>query len=103
MTYASSASSLTELIAQMEAEGFTAQMIPAQDGRVTCRSCDTTEPAEQYEIHRQGRTEGASDPDDMALVVALECPHCSAQGTLTLKYGPGATPEEAEVARHLPE
>ena len=27
----------------------------------------------------------------------LRCPHCGALGTAALKYGPGATPEEAEV------
>jgi hypothetical protein len=37
----------------------------------------------------------------MALVVALECPECSTRGTLTLKYGPNATPDEAEVLRQL--
>ena len=47
------------------------------------------------------RLEGASDPDDMLAVVGLACPHCSAQGTAVLGYGPEAAAVDAEVLERL--
>jgi Zn ribbon nucleic-acid-binding protein len=99
--YASSASSLTELVSALEAAGYRQQMIVTDGGQVTCRSCGTTQRPARYQLHEQLRTEGASDPGDMALVVALVCPSCSAQGTLVLKFGPEASPDEAECMRQL--
>ncbi|HUZ44112.1 MAG TPA: hypothetical protein VMU63_06875 [Acidimicrobiales bacterium] len=101
MTFASGASSVLELIAHYEERGYTDQMVLGDTAEVTCGSCGTRQRAARYRLQGQRRTEGASDPDDMALVVALECPHCSARGTLALKYGPDASPEEAEVLRQL--
>ena len=43
------------------------------------------------------RLEGASDPDDMLAVLALECPNCGLRGSLVLNYGPTATEEDAAV------
>jgi len=101
MTFASGASSVVQLIAHYEQRGFTDQMVLAETAEVTCRTCGTSQRAARYRVRGQRRTEGASDPDDMALVVALECPNCSAKGTLALKYGPDASREEAEVLRQL--
>lgn len=61
----------------------------------------TRQRAGRFHHRGQRRTEGASDPADMALVVALECPTCGAKGVLALKYGPGAAAEEAELLRQL--
>ena len=54
-------------------------------------------------VHSLCRLEGASDPDDMAAVVALTCPNCQAKVVLVLKYGPDATAEEADVLLALPD
>jgi len=48
-------------------------------------------------IDSLGRIEGASDPGDMAAVVAFTCPHCDAKDVLVLKYGPDATAADADV------
>lgn len=101
MTFASGASSVLELIAHYEERGFTDEMVLAGTAEVRCASCGTSQRAARYRLRDQRRTEGASDPDDMALVVALECPNCSARGTLALKYGPDASRQEAEVLRQL--
>ena len=47
------------------------------------------------------RLEGASDPDDMMAVVALECGVCGAAGTMVLGYGPSATAADSDVLRSL--
>ena len=57
--------------------------------------------ADAVAVERLSRTEGASDPADMVVVAAVRCPRCDARGTLALKYGPGASPEEAEILAHL--
>jgi hypothetical protein len=49
------------------------------------------------------RVEGASDPDDMAAVVAVTCPRCSARATLVVKYGPEASAADADVLLALPD
>ena len=47
--------------------------------------------------------EGASDPDDMTLVVAARCPHCGAGGVVVLGYGPTASEADAAVLVRLPD
>jgi len=101
MTFASSASSLIELISHYEQKGYRDEMVLTDRAEVACRSCGVSQRAARYRLHGQRRTEGASDPSGMALVVALECPGCGAKGILTLKYGPDASPEESEVMRQL--
>jgi hypothetical protein len=49
------------------------------------------------------RLEGASDPDDMAAVVAITCPACQAHAVLVLQYGPAASIEDADVLEALPD
>jgi len=102
LEYASGATTVEEVVRALETEGFTAQMVVTAGGRLTCRQCGQTADADQFESERNVRTEGASDPADMSLVVALRCPSCSARGTLTVKYGPEAGPDESEVLSRLP-
>ena len=95
--YARDPSSLTSIIAQFEEQGFTGQFAARDAAMLACMSCHTEHPAAEVAMTALRRTEGASDPDDMAAVVALTCPHCDAQGTVVLKYGPEASVEESEV------
>ena len=43
-------------------------------------------------VERVDRFEGASDPDDEAILLGLRCPECGALGTFTSGYGPSADP-----------
>lgn len=95
--YARDPSSLTSIIGQFEEQGFTGQFAAREAALLACMSCRMEHPAAEFAMTALRRTEGASDPDDMAAVVALECPHCKAQGTVVLKYGPEASVEESEV------
>lgn len=54
-------------------------------------------------MHALCRVEGASDPDDMAAVVAVVCPRCSAKDALVLGYGPAASGADADVLLALPD
>ncbi len=98
---AESASSLAEIVAQLEAAGYVGQMAARPGGCVLCFTCHTESDASTFQVEVLRRTEGASDPDDMLAVAALTCPACGAKGTAALKYGPEASLEEAEVLRDL--
>jgi hypothetical protein len=77
------------------------QFRATEDGGITCLTCGVTSPAGVQRTHEASRLEGASDPDDMLLVLAVTCPACGASGSLPLGYGPQSTLEDAEVVRRL--
>lgn len=92
---------LGEIIATLEAAGFTGQMAARAEGMILCLTCRRESPASAFRLQAMRRTEGASDPADMLAVVGLSCPACGAQGTVVLGYGPEADPDDAEVVAHL--
>lgn len=99
--YASDGTTLVEVIERFEAEGYTAQMAAEEGGVIRCFACHQDSPAAAVHLHGLRRTEGASDPADMVAVAALTCPRCGAKGTVALKFGPDASPEEDEALRLL--
>ncbi len=88
---------LTQLIEDMANAGYTSGMAAVEDGRLRCFDCHTVSAAVECEVDALRRVEGTSDPADMAVLAAIVCPRCHAKGTAVFKFGPGATPEEAEV------
>lgn len=99
--YAAGASTLTEVTTALEQDGFTAQMLVRDEGRIACRHCGAESASDRFTVAGVRRTEGASDPDDMVVVAAITCPQCGAGGTLVLPYGPRASADEAVVLRQL--
>jgi hypothetical protein len=81
--------------------GWSEQATPLDDGLVRCENCTQTTPADEIAVDSVCRVEGASDPDDMAIVVALTCPHCDSRDSLVLKYGPEASIADADVLEAL--
>ena len=96
-----STETLIGVIDEFEAQGFDSQFMPNADGTLRCLNCNNDVPADEVGLAALRRVEGASDPDDMAAIAALECPRCGARGTVALKYGPSASMEEAEILGHL--
>jgi hypothetical protein len=96
-----STQTITEVLEEYEAQGFDSQFMPDADGNLRCLNCNNTVPADEIGLAALRRVEGVSDPDDMAAIAALECPRCGAKGTVVLKYGPGASIEEADILGHL--
>jgi hypothetical protein len=82
--------------------GWAEQATPLEDGLVRCENCHQTTPADEVAVDQVCRVEGASDPDDMAIVVALTCAHCDSHDSLVLKYGPEASAADADVLTGLP-
>lgn len=100
-TYASDGTTLVEVISRFEAEGYGGQFSAVAGGALSCLTCRAVAPASGFELGLLRRTEGASDPADMVAVAGLVCPSCGARGTVALKYGPEASPEEADALAAL--
>ncbi len=92
---------LTEILATLDAAGFSAQMAARPDGMILCLTCRQESPAADFVLEAMRRTEGASDPDDMLAVVGIACPKCGTKGTAVLGYGPEADSDDAEVVVRL--
>ncbi|MBW3536624.1 MAG: hypothetical protein KY395_02485 [Actinobacteria bacterium] len=94
-------STMLDMVSKLEESGYTGQFAVSQEGQLRCLTCDTNVDPELIEPDSFLRVEGASDPDDMAAVAAITCPNCNAKGTVVLKYGPEASPEDAHVLSAL--
>jgi hypothetical protein len=99
--YSSDFTTIVELLKAFEDDGYTGNFGAREEAMVMCFACHQETPAREVRLEALRRTEGASDPDDMAAVAAVVCPHCGQKGTLVLHYGPSATSEEDEVLRDL--
>lgn len=95
--YARDAASLTGILAEFEAQGFVGQFAVREAAELECLDCHQRRAAASYHMAALRRTEGASDPADMAAVMALTCPNCDVRGTLVVHYGPDAGREESDV------
>ncbi|MGH8984370.1 MAG: hypothetical protein ACRDY6_10925 [Acidimicrobiia bacterium] len=92
---------ILEVLGDLEAMGFTGQLMPRPGAQVECLACHRLSPADETVLRHLRRLEGASDPADMLAVVGLACPHCSALGTAVFGYGPEATPVDDEALSSL--
>jgi hypothetical protein len=99
--YSSDGTTVVEVLKGFEDDGYTGNFGAREEAMVICFACHQLTPAREVPLELLRRTEGASDPADMAVVAAIVCPHCGQKGTLVLHFGAEATPEEDEVLRDL--
>src|SRR5688500_4933922 len=92
---------LTEVLAGYADGGFTGSFTAVEGGNVECHQCNSRSNGSRVKMSSLRRMEGASDPDDMVAVVAIECPSCAAKGTLVLGFGPTASEEDSDVLHCL--
>jgi hypothetical protein len=92
---------LTAVLADLAAAGWTGNVSVTSDGRVRCPACRAESDPAEVAVDSLRRMEGASDPDDMLAVMAVTCPACQEKGAAVLHYGPTASLEEAEVLRAI--
>ena len=96
----------TTVVAELErfrADGYDGDFLVEAGPALRCRTCDQVTPAADLELDALRRLEGASDPADMAAILALQCPSCGAKGTAMVHYGPGATEEDDALLLALPD
>ena len=89
---------LTSVLAGLEASGYTGHLSAIAGGNLHCDVCDGVRPASAFEVLSIRRLEGASEPDEMLSVVTAICPLCGGRGVVVLGYGPAASPEDADVS-----
>ncbi len=86
--------------------GYRAGLHVNEDGGLQCLACRQTALPRHFAVHDLYRIEGASDPDDEAIVAAVQCPGCKALGAAVFAYGPHASAEEmlalGDLERHDP-
>jgi hypothetical protein len=92
---------LVAILAAFEQDGFAGDMFVTDDGEVRCGACRHTVAPADMEVHAIRRVEGASDPADMAAVLALVCEECGARGTAIVRFGPEASAGDAAVLAGL--
>ncbi len=85
----------------LRARGYTADFSITRDGQLRCNTCGHDHLPSEITIDSTARFEGASNPDDQAIVFGLRCEACGVRGVLVSAYGPTATPEEAAVITAL--
>ena len=93
--------SLTRVLAELDAEGWSGQLQSLEGGRIRCLTCRHELDAATVDADAVRRLEGASDPDDMMIVVPVRCPSCETKAVLVASYGPEASVEDADVVAAL--
>ena len=92
---------VVEEIEALRRHGFTADFSATPDGQLRCVACGHTHSPSDAVIESTARFEGASNPDDQAVVYGLRCDRCGVRGVLVAAYGPTASAEEAAVITAL--
>jgi hypothetical protein len=93
--------SLTEVLAAYTEAGFDGSFTVTDDAQLSCNACHRVSAPGDVQMTSMRRLEGASDPDDMLAIVAITCPHCGAQGTTTLGFGPASSGQDIDVLHAL--
>jgi len=96
------ATTLLEVLDAAESTGYSTEFV-IEAGTIVCGAC--SHPSAPGDMPRSWmhRLEGASDPDELLTVSALQCPACGAKGTIVLPFGPSANADEGDVSRSLRE
>ena len=88
----------TGVLRELAARGIDTDLVPGPaPGSLICTACRSVSAAGDFPILEERRLEGASDPDDLVLVVAAACPVCGAGGAIVLGYGPDASGTDADL------
>ena len=88
---------LVEVLQDLGHRGFAGEFRLERDGTVFCLGCGRPHRAEDLITHGMRRLEGASDPGDEAIVLAIACRGCGERGAVVLRYGPEAGVADAAL------
>ena len=89
--------SVVSEIDALRQRGYAADVSVIAGGRLRFGCCGDAHHASEAIIESTARFEGASNPDDQAIVFGIRCRACDRRGVLVSAYGPTATAVEAEV------
>ena len=94
--------SVTGVLRSLVGAGFASSFRPAASRiALVCGTCQAITDASNLGVASERRLEGASDPDDMVLVIAAICSICRTGGVIVLGYGPIASSEDSGIVAAL--
>lgn len=91
---------MLEAMSRLRADGFTSNWLAVPSGRLRDADSGAVFEAGDLVIHEIVRFEGASDPDDEAILYALSCP--VSKGLFATAFGPNTPVDDADVLAQLP-
>lgn len=92
---------LLDATVRLRAIGFDLDFSASASGGLRCGACGIDHAPEDMTVEEIVRYEGASDPDDQAILLALFS-GCGRRGLYSAGYGPGAATSDVEALRRLP-
>lgn len=84
-------------IDDLREQGYRADFVVGERGVVRCTKCRHEEPPEDVDVDVFRRLEGASDPDDMSVILAMTCRECGTKGIVMVGYGPRASADVGDL------
>lgn len=93
--------SVVKVLEQFRAAGWGVNHLVGDQGTVECGECGVVSSADQIAVAAQHRVEGASDPDDMQIVLGFPCPACGAGGAIVAAYGPTGSENDLDFMSKL--
>lgn len=90
-----------EAVELLRADGYGDSIEVSADG-IWCGGCNCTHPPSGMVQERIYRFEGASNPEDMSIVVGLRCQICGRSGIVVSAYGPDADPRLFDILNRIP-
>jgi hypothetical protein len=96
-----SPSGVAEAVQLLRAEGYDDSIEVSAEG-IWCKGCNQFHAVNGVRQDRIYRFEGASNPDDMAIVVGLRCQVCGRTGIVVSAYGPDADPRLFDLLNQIP-
>jgi hypothetical protein len=91
----------TSVLEDLRQQGYDGDFVVREGPVVCCRTCDHCVEPEDLQIDAFRRLEGASEPDEMSVVVAVRCRECGEKGSLLIAYGPNASELDADLLVRL--
>jgi len=91
---------MTRALEELACQGYTEEFYVA-DGRLRAKRSGQTLNAEDAVIRGHRRFEGVSDPDDMAIIYAIETTG-GTRGTLVDAFGVYADPKIGDLVKRIP-
>ena len=101
MSNANSPNGVAEAVQLLQSEGYGDSIEVSVEG-IWCKGCNMHHSVTGVIQERIYRFEGASNPDDMSIVVGLRCQICGRTGIVVSAFGPDADPRLFEILNQIP-
>lgn len=92
---------IPEAAKRLRAAGYDRDFGATEDGMLVCDACDQNHDPTEMKIDEVVRYEGATNPADETILLALEC-SCGAKGLYYAGFGINASLADSRVLRNLP-